>query len=259
MEKMKIAVIGLGLIGGSIFKALMSKGFDVVGISKSQSGEKIYKNYSMLSDRDLVFVCTKLNETLSTLKEIEEYTNNNTIVCDVASVKTFLYDKKFSYNFISTHPMAGTEFSGFDSSFCELFLDAKWVIEKNNEKLEYIIKTLGAKPILADLKSQDTACALISHMPLLLAFSLFKTAQNNELALKLASSGFRDMTRLSMTNSDLAFDMLNLNKKQVDFAINELVTSLNYIKNLNEKEQKTFFDEIAKQRQEMYKNGKNQK
>ena len=63
----KFGVIGLGLIGGSIFKDLKSLGYDVIAVSKSQNGENIFKNYDALKDRDIVFVCTPMNKTLAVL------------------------------------------------------------------------------------------------------------------------------------------------------------------------------------------------
>ena len=66
----KIGVIGLGLIGGSIFKELISLGLDVVGISSSQSGPNIYKNYDKLKDCKIIFVCSAMNKTLAILDKL---------------------------------------------------------------------------------------------------------------------------------------------------------------------------------------------
>ena len=70
---MKIGVVGLGLIGGSIFKRLRLEGFEVVGISKSQDGENIYKSYEYLKDCNVVFVCSAMNKTLDILDELENF------------------------------------------------------------------------------------------------------------------------------------------------------------------------------------------
>ncbi|MFQ8625003.1 MAG: prephenate dehydrogenase/arogenate dehydrogenase family protein [Candidatus Gastranaerophilaceae bacterium] len=88
---MKIGIIGLGLIGGSLFKSL--KDYDVVAVSKSQSGENIYKTYDVLKDRDLVFVCTPMNKTLTVLDELEGILNADTVVTDVCSLKEFVSKK----------------------------------------------------------------------------------------------------------------------------------------------------------------------
>ena len=69
---MKIGVVGLGLIGGSIFKKLMAENFDVIGVSRSQRGDKIFQNYEVLKDREIVFVCSAMNKTLEILDELEK-------------------------------------------------------------------------------------------------------------------------------------------------------------------------------------------
>ena len=112
---MKIGIIGLGLIGGSLFKSL--KDYDVIAVSNSQSGENIYKSYDVLKDRDVVFVCTAMNKTLKVLDELENVLPAETIVTDVCSLKQFVSEKKRPYNFIPSHPMAGTEHKCYENSF----------------------------------------------------------------------------------------------------------------------------------------------
>ena len=74
-----------------------------------------------------------------------------------------------------------------------------------------LIYKMGAETLITTPEKHDEAAALISHMPLIVAQTLFMTSEDNELALKMASSGFRDMTRLAMTNEEMANDMFNLN------------------------------------------------
>ena len=90
---MKIGVIGLGLIGGSIFKDLKKLNYDVIAVSKSQNGENIYKSYEDLKDRDLIFVCSPMNKTLDILDKLENYLTPGTIVTDVCSIKSFVSKK----------------------------------------------------------------------------------------------------------------------------------------------------------------------
>ena len=86
---MKIGIIGLGLIGGSLFKDLTKK-YDVIAVSQSQNGDKIFKSYEVLKDRDLIFVCTPMNKTLAVLDELENYLSTDTVVTDVCSLKKFV-------------------------------------------------------------------------------------------------------------------------------------------------------------------------
>ena len=134
--------------------------------------------------------------------------------------------------------MAGTEHKGFENSFEGLFKNAKWVLtpyfsteaESSNFKrvdgLVEIIKKLGATPLFTTSKKHDEAAAMISHMPMLIAQALFQAASNNPLALEMAASGFRDMTRLALSNEEMAVDMISMNSENIEQAILKLYKSV---------------------------------
>lgn len=243
---MKIGIVGLGLIGGSIFKDLKNLNYDIIAVSNSQQGEHIYKDYSVLKACNLVFVCCAMNKTISVLDKLESIISADTIVTDVCSLKKFVSDKKRPYIFIPSHPMAGTENKGFENSMEGLFKNAKWVItdsEHNPQTIQIltdIIEKLGAEPIFSTPEEHDEAVALISHMPMLVAQAIFKTAQDNKLALKIASSGFRDMTRLAMSNTEMANDMITMNSDNIQKSILKLYKSIgdltvsNYLEQIND-------------------------
>ncbi len=256
---MKIGIVGLGLIGGSIYKKLTQLNYDIVGISKSQQGKEknITNDISNLKDCELIFVATPINSTINKLREIEKVVSRNTIVTDCCSVKEFLSKEEFNFKFIPSHPMAGTEFSGYKNSFAELFNGAKWVITPINDTstsiLEKIITELGATPIITTPQKHDEAVALISHMPMVIAQGLMKSSESNDLAQKLASSGFRDMTRLSMSNTEMAIDMIEYNSKNIELSLLNLYNTIgNLLKNYPNE-----ISHIKALREKMYKNGKN--
>ena len=223
---MKIGIIGLGLIGGSLFKDLKKK-FNVIAVSKSQNGDNIFKTYDVLKDRDIIFVCTPMNKTLNVLDELENILSENVVVTDVCSLKSFVCNKKRPYKFIPSHPMAGTENKGFENSFEGLFKGAKWVITgEENALLTEIINYLGAKPVFTTPQEHDKAVAMISHMPMVIAQALMLAAKDNPLALEIASSGFRDMTRLAMSNEEMACDMVSMNSSNIEQAILKLYKSV---------------------------------
>lgn len=202
-----------------------------------------------------------MNITAEILDKLDNILLPSTIVVDVCSLKEFLCNKKHSYKFIPSHPMAGTEFSGFDNSFETLFQGAKWVLTpfKNTDdsdlkKIVEIIDVLGAKSIFSTPKEHDEAVALISHMPMLIAQSIFKAAQGNPLAMKIASSGFRDMTRLALSNEEMASDMIYLNSDNIQ---NSLLKLYSAVGELLEKDYQTQVKEIKNERQIMYVNGNN--
>lgn len=227
---MKIGIIGLGLIGGSLFKSL--KDYDVIAVSNSQSGENIYKSYDVLKDRDVVFVCAAMNKTLKVLDELENILPAETVVTDVCSLKEFVSKKKRIYNFIPSHPMAGTEHKGYENSFEGLFKGARWVITgEKNPKLMEIIEYLGAKPVFTTPEKHDEAAAMISHMPMVIAQALMLAAKDNPLALEIASSGFRDMTRLALSNEEMACDIVSMNHKNIEQAILRLYKAVGELTN----------------------------
>jgi len=268
-KNLKIGIVGLGLIGGSIFKAFCALKCNVFGVSKSvetieqakQYSDNVSKSLESLQDCDVIFVCTPMHKTLSILDKLESIVSEKTIVADVASLKRFLCKKKRPYVFIPTHPMAGTEFSGFYNSFESLFIGAKWVLTPlenvsplDIKNLSEIIEVLGAKPLYSKPAEHDEAVALISHLPMIISQAVFKTAQHNNLALQIASSGFRDMTRLALSNEEMAQDMLKLNSDNIKIALSGFQSSLDELMKDNYRQQIT---EIKQSRQDMYQNGKN--
>ena len=195
-----------------------------------------------------------MNKTIEILDKLENILPPETIVTDVCSIKTFVCQKQRPYNFIPSHPMAGTENKGFENSFEGLFKGTKWAItpfenQHIPEKFISLIKEFGAEPVITTAQKHDEAVALISHMPMLISQAIFKTAQDNELALKIASSGFRDMTRLAMSNPEMANDMISMNAQNIENSILKLYKSVGDLTGGNYQEQ---IESIRSLRKEMF-------
>ena len=259
-NKLNLGIVSLGLIGSSVLKALYRK-YNCYCYSSSVPDEafKYTKNISnkfeILKPCDIVFVCSPVSKTFEMLKKLDNIVSPDCIVADCASVKKELLDKKFNYNFILSHPMAGSEKTGFKAGKKDLFKGAKWLIGRKNKVLESVIKELGAKPYLVDMKNHDYMCAQISHLPMLLAYSLFCSADDNSKFI--ASSGFRDMTRLA-SNPLMSADMLEMNKDNIKSALKNMTKELNKLQNLSYGEKIELFKDISVKRQKMYnKQGKN--
>lgn len=258
-NNLKIGIIGLGLIGASILEGLKDK-YELFCYSKSSaskvSGAIASSDIKIVQNCDIIFVCTELSKTLQALQNLNSFLDKKTLVVDVASSKKELLNKEFNFNFILSHPMAGSEKAGFEAKDKDLFKGAKWLIEKNNSILEELIVSLGAIPLKIDMNEHDKLCAQISHLPTILSFLLFDIADDK--AKQIASSGFRDTTRLAMTNSDLAFNMLKNNEENILNAFKHLEEKLNHLKKLSNDEKIKLFNEIAAKRKKMYdNNGKN--
>lgn len=268
---MKIGIIGLGLIGGSILKKLAGFGHELYAVTRSHETlrhvESLVKScsdkYEILSNCEVVFVCTPIGKILETLDRLEGIVPESCVVTDVASVKEFVTKKKYSFKFIPSHPMAGTENSGYGASFPELFVGAKWVLTPYDCPIDAcevkilleLVEQMGAKSIIADAKEHDKAVAMISHLPMYISQCLYNAFKDNKLAMKLASSGFRDTTRLAMTDLTLACDMLSFNGKNIQEAQNVFISELENLKSENYLEKIT---EISSSRRKMYNSdGKN--
>lgn len=259
---MKIGVIGLGLIGGSILQRL-SKNHQMYAVSASSATEaslyaKTSMEYEILSDCEVIFVCRPMNKINETLLALNGIISENAIVTEISSVKNFILRDNLKYNLISSHPMAGSEKTGFASANVNLFEGAKWVIERECEILKNLILEMGATPVVCSNEEQDKACAAISHFPLFMSIALFDMTQGDKYAKLLAASGFRDMTRLAAGSPEMSFDFMKYNADNINSVCELFIEKLNNLKNLPDDEKMKLFREVQKQRLEMYDNeGKN--
>lgn len=272
----KVAVIGVGLIGGSLLKALKAFDFYLIAVTRSQSTvDKIIKSkladeastdIAVVKDADIVFVCTPMNAIIETLRQLDSVVSPNCIVTDAGSLKSFVLDfvenSNLNYKFIAGHPMAGTENKGVDNAVDGLFDAAKWVLIPSSSSnqtdfdfLKNIIASIGSIVIETNAQSHDQAVALISHAPMLLSQVLFASVDSSDvsrLAFTLASSGFRDMTRLAMTNSEMAEDMFKNNYENINEAIANV---FDCFKKINSDNYKEIIEELAIKRKKMYSDG----
>lgn len=248
---MKIGIIGLGLIGGSLGWDLRSQGHHITGISRQEDTCKIALNkgiadrsstdFRLLADTEIVVVCTPISAIASTIKQIIPHINPNTIITDVGSVKQPIVEEcsQLWSNFIGGHPMAGTAFSGIDAAIPNLFAGAAYVFTptaeskpENVQKLKQIALDLKAIPHVCDAQIHDRAVSWISHLPVMVSASLIKACLQEQpdalqLAQILASSGFRDTSRVGGGNPELGVMMAKYNRS-------ELLRSLyNYRDNLD--------------------------
>lgn len=234
--KQKIGIVGLGLIGGSIEKALLKEPdlFEILSVSESQVRE--YK-LEDLKDCDLVFLCGPQSTIPKQLEEIAQIISRSseegtvppnarafakTIITDVASTKTQIAKKAQGLgldNFIPGHPMAGTEKQGYEASFPELFEEANWVLAEASERtkaLESIIsRTLKAKLVIMDPETHDQSVAVISHLPLILSLGLGDMLNSMPQAKKVIGPGFKGMIRLAQGNPELGREMIALNRTNI--------------------------------------------
>ena len=243
----RIAVIGLGLIGGSLAMSLKLNGYQVIGITKRANTLEIAKTAKVidfgylkltseiLNDVDIIFIATPLSFIPGYIEEIGKIVKHDLILTDFGSTKFEICKvaKRAlpeNITFIGGHPMAGTEHAGFLSAQLGLFKKCAWLLtpvdeneqaKKSLTTLKKVINQIGAIPIIADPEKHDMAVALVSHLPLLASIGLCKLVKDlddkelQKLAMTIASSGFRDTTRIGGCNPELSTDLMTSNLTQL--------------------------------------------
>jgi prephenate dehydrogenase len=260
---MKIAIIGIGLIGGSISLALkassMAQNLKIVGIPRRK--ETIRAAIKMgaidegttnpeegVKDADIIFICTPINLIIPILKEISPNLKEGAIVTDVGSSKgriVFEAERLLSKGryFIGGHPMAGKEKVKLEEAQADLFKGKTYVLARTSksnkkalEKMKEVVSWMGGAAVVMEPKLHDLVVAAISHMPLAVAAALVYTIEFSEKGkeemLKCAASGFRDSTRIASGDPILGADMFSTNKEAVLMMLSAFRRSLSRIENL---------------------------
>lgn len=234
---MKIGIVGLGLIGGSLAFDLRTQGHYLLGVSRQiqtcqtaiQRGivDEAGQNLELLTEVEIIFLCTPIAAIVPTLQKLMPILSPPTLVTDVGSVKGFIVEACTALwpNFIGGHPMAGTAEQGIEAAQSGLFMNAPYVLTPTTKTTDQglsllidLINNLGAKLYQCSPEEHDQAVAWISHLPVMVSASLIaacggeKNSQIFQLAQQLASSGFRDTSRVGGGNPELGVMMAQFNQ-----------------------------------------------
>ena len=264
----KILVIGCGLIGSSILRGVIknkiSKKFfvyekskkNVLKIRKINNKIIILKKLdNKISDIDLVIISTPMSEYEKIIPHLNKYMSKNCIITDVGSTKQNILKLKNknlskSLDWITSHPISGSEVSGPEYGTKNLFVN-KWCIlvnDKNKIKQNKLLKfwkKLGSNVIIMDSKIHDKIFSITSHLPHLIAYNLIKTAQDfqktqKKSVIKFSAGGLRDFSRIAASNEIMWRDIFFNNKKNIVNAINLFIKNLNsFKKNIENFDDKT--------------------
>jgi len=283
----KVAIIGLGLIGGSLCRALRRAHpqIELIGIDKQPvldeardaldildhvfAGEDAYE---ALRDVNLVFLATPIDSIISLLPKIAASIGVNTLVTDVGStkaeiVKTARAAFKSRGYFIGGHPMAGKAHSGWQHAETGLFENAVYVLTPVSEapkkiKTDFhaLLQSIGAQVVEMDAEAHDRVVAAVSHLPQLIAVALTNYVSREDAdrawRFRLAASGFRDMTRIASSPFPIWQDILRTNKSAIRQTLREFRECLSELESLDETEAiETMFKEANWVRQQMPQNG----
>ena len=264
----KILIIGCGLIGSSILRGSITKKISKHFFVYEKSQKNIQKIKKInnkiiilkklddkLSDMDLVVLSTPMSEYDKIIPNLNKYLNKNCLITDVGSTKENvlkLKNKKLvkSLDWITSHPISGSEVSGPEYGTKNLFVK-KWCIvvsDKNKLKQNKLLKfwkKLGSKVIIMDAKIHDKIFSITSHLPHLIAYNLIKTAQDFQKkqkkdVIKFSAGGLRDFSRIAASNEIMWRDIFFNNKRNIVSAINLFINNLNsFKKNIEDLDDKT--------------------
>lgn len=271
----KILIIGCGLIGSSILRAVSKKRIakkifvfeksssNISKIKKIKVPLEITKDLKkIVPEVDMIIFCTPMSEYERIILKINKYIKGKTLITDVGSTKEkslFLIKKKLKKNisWISSHPIAGAEMSGPEFGSSSLFLK-KWCIlikEKNCNKKHLIIlkkfwKKIGSKVAIMDSKKHDIIFSMTSHLPHLIAYNLVKTATDFEKKkkfslIKYSAGGLRDFSRIAASNEIMWRDVFFNNSENITKAIDLFINSLkSFKKDIKFKKNKTILKKL---------------
>lgn len=234
---MKIGIVGLGLIGGSMGLDFCQRGYTVLGVSRRQQtceqaiAQQVVReastNLALMAAADVVFLCTPLAILESTTVQLLPHLATHTILTDVGSVKSPIVAAITPrwQRFVGGHPMAGTSDRGLAAAQTGLFIDRPYVLTPTAttpadavETVAKLAEELGSHRCYCRPEEHDRAVAWISHLPVMVSSSLIAACMQEAdpsvlaLAQTLASSGFRDTSRVGGGNPELGMMMAQYNQ-----------------------------------------------
>ncbi len=243
MEDLKVTIIGLGLIGGSLARALKERmGIkEILAVNRSSEALRqalrdgtIKQGFTDLDDSiydsDILFICTPVQRALQYIDALNGKVKPDCIITDVGSTKGELvsYVNRLEKPpcFIGGHPMAGTEKAGYASGFAHLFENAYYILTPCKstppsamECMTELAKGIGAIPVVMDAYEHDRVTGGISHIPHIIASALVNMVKELDSSgssmQMLAAGGFRDITRIASSSPEMWESIVLSNKHQL--------------------------------------------
>lgn len=243
-----VAVIGLGLIGGSLARALTRAGYRVVGCDREAVLRRARRARALAASdatperaaaqADVVFLAAPPRANLALLVRLARVVKPGTVLSDVGSVKRPIVrqaERLGLRGFVGGHPMAGNEGSGFEASAADLFQGRSWILtppragRRSLTVVRSLVRAVGARPVLLSAAEHDRLVAFLSHAPQVVSWALLQAARSDAVAarrLALAGPGFRDMTRLARSPRRLWGEILAQNRGELGRALVALQRAL---------------------------------
>ena len=260
MASTKIGFIGLGLIGGSVAKALRKyyPDYEIIAFDKNREtlalavqDDIIHTACSSIDDNfrecSYIFLCAPVSCNTAYLSQLKNIMSPDCILTDVGSVKTSIHEEikalDMEENFIGGHPMAGSEKSGFANSKAHLIENAYYVLtptekvpEEKIKAYRDLIASLKAIPIVLDYREHDYVTGTISHLPHIIASTLVNyvrdTDTKDELMKALAAGGFKDITRIASSSPVMWQQICLKNRSNISHILGGYIDALEHAKAL---------------------------
>ncbi len=262
--KHKIGFIGLGLIGGSIARAIRQyfPDYEIVAFDKHKETLALATQESVIDvaattiDDNFhhcryLFLCAPVSCNTAYLKQLKNYLHKDCILTDVGSVKTNIHREVEALGieeyFIGGHPMAGSEKSGYVNSKAMLIENAYFVLTPSGKVSQEKIarytdfaQSLHAIPVLLDYREHDYVTGTISHLPHIIASSLVNfvrdTDTSDELMKNLAAGGFKDITRIASSSPTMWQHICLKNKENISQILDAYIHFLSHAKEMIDQE-----------------------
>ena len=270
---MKIAIIGVGLIGGSIALKLREKGFtnQIIGIDQNENHLQEALQLNIIDEKqdfengiknsDLIIISIPVDSARKILPAILDKINENQTVMDVGSTKSGIVNSVQNHpkrnRYVAFHPMWGTENSGPKSAQTDSFSGKAAVIcdkehsaENALQLVENVAKTLEMHTIYMSAQDHDLHTAYISHISHITSYALANTVLEKEreedTIFQLASSGFSSTVRLAKSHPEMWVPIFKQNKENVLDVLNEHISQLRKFKSALEKENYDLLEELIR-------------
>jgi len=274
----RIAICGVGLIGGSLAKALREKKIvgDILGVGRNEERlqrareDGIIDAYAAhldatLGEVDVVVVATPVGMIVDLTKRMIPFLKKGTIITDVGSVKKEIVQEVEQFipgtlHFVGAHPIAGTENSGFEASFATLFENSTCILTPLSTtspeavaQIEELWSRVGSQVVSMECDKHDEILAAVSHLPHVVAYTMVNCLLRKEgfeqNILSFSGGGFKDFTRIAASHSEMWRDIILMNRDKVLPAIELFQDYLNELKEAIEKgDGEKLFTEFQKSR-----------
>ncbi|HLG92094.1 MAG TPA: prephenate dehydrogenase/arogenate dehydrogenase family protein [Acidimicrobiales bacterium] len=242
-EQRRAAVVGTGLIGGSLGLALRERGWHVSGVDSVPQRARRAAELGALDrvgedpDASIAFVATPVSATAEVARRLLGRLGDQAVVSDVGGVKASVVAQVDHPRFVGGHPMAGSEQEGVEGASAQLFSGATWVLTPTEAtdpdaylRVRSVVSSLGAEVVALAPERHDELVAVVSHVPHLTAAALMSLAdagaRQHAALLRLAAGGFRDMTRVAAGHPGIWPDICVDNAQAITEVLDRLVSSL---------------------------------